>query len=240
MRRRHGPSADNKGIARLALVLVGVLGFVAYRYFSQSDAVIYVDNGGTEPVTVTVDGDEKPAVPPGQADSFPCRAGSIRIVATRGGQVVFDATKTIEPRGKVRRKYLLNPEATNRYRNAEVFYGESYASRAPHYRPNRDELLRAFAEELSLVPPTDWVDVAPDDVLEAPPKSVQGNISATRRVLTRVAKEDADYVLKTIASWKDQAEYQLDFRAMEQRKKEYSQVEEALKRIEAASPVPVP
>jgi hypothetical protein len=230
--RRSGP--DGKPIL-LVFVLVAVAGFVIYEFVSVSDAVIYVDNGGADPVAVEVDGKQKLVVPPGQVDSFACKAGSVRIVASRDGQVVFDETKTIEPRGKTKSKYLLNPEATLRYRNATVIYteaGKDPYSQKPNFQ-NQEEVLRTIAEEMGFLPPTDWIDVSPDEVLEAPPESMEGNYSATRKVLTRVSKEDSDFVLKTLAAWKEKPLFQLGMLAMEPRLKEQAQMEEVLRRIDA-------
>src|SRR5437763_5687389 len=66
------PSSPGLGVLeRIAGLLVlagiagvGVLAFVLYQAF-RSDVSIYVDNGGAEPLTVSIDAREKAKVPPG-------------------------------------------------------------------------------------------------------------------------------------------------------------------------------
>ncbi len=206
---------------------------IVYFGFLRTDAVIYLDNGGTERITLLVNGAEKLAVSPGQVDSFSCRAGALHIIAKRGNRVVFDQMKTIAVELHGRRNYLLNPEATNRYRTIEVQYGISF----PDFQAysDREDKARLVAEGLNLVPATDWIDVDPDHVLEPAPKEVVGKFSSSRKVLKRVPKADADYILTTLASWDKQGRYLLEREASDAREKEYPKVEQAAERIQKAT-----
>jgi hypothetical protein len=224
-----------RGQINISLVLTlaaAAIGAVIFYFFFWADAEIYVDNGGTESITVLVDGAEKLTVGPGQVDSFTCRAGSLHIIAKRGDRVVFDQTKAIEGRRSGRRKYLLNPEATHRYRTIRVQYGMSF----PNFQTYSDDedKARLTAGRLNLVPPTDWIDVEPDHVLEPAPKQVSGKFSDSRKVLTRAPKADADYILTTLANWEKTAKYKLDDEQRRSREAEYSKVEAAADRIEEA------
>jgi hypothetical protein len=164
------------------------------------DVDVYVDNGGPDPIAVFLDGTEKIVVRPGKAASFSCRSGSHRILARRGDRVVFDETKTVESRGWAGRgKYLLNPEATNRYRTVEVQYGMSIPSIGT-YRDDEDK-CRLHVESLGLLPAGAWIDVHPDYVLEKPPEEVEGKLLTSRKVVVRVPRPDADFISATLEGW---------------------------------------
>jgi len=227
--RMTGPPTGGKRKIVLALILAApVVGGIFYFIFFWSDAMIYVDNGGKEPITVLMDGDQKLVVGPGEVKSFSCRAGSHRIVAKRGDKVVFDETKTIEGQRYGLRKYLLNPEATNRYRTIEVQYGMNI----PRFQTSRDDedKVRLVVRSLSLVRASDWIDVSPDHVLEPAPKKVSGQVVASRKVLARVPKADADYILTTLARWDKEGKQYPDTR-----EGEYLKVEKAAERIKKAA-----
>jgi hypothetical protein len=183
----------------LATVAVAVVGGMLYLALGPN-VDVYVDNGSAEPIAVFLDGAEKVVVSAGAVKSFSCTSGSHRFVARRGDTVVFDETKTVESRGKAGRgKYLLNPEATNRYRTLEVQYGMSI----PTFGTYRDDehKCRLHVEALGLIPAAPWIDVHPDYVLEKPPAEVEGNLLASRTVVARVPRVDADVISAMLAHW---------------------------------------
>jgi hypothetical protein len=230
------------------VVLFSVLGLAAtgcvlYAIFAPN-VTIYVDNGSQEPVNVFMDGAEKLVVAPGQADSFSCRSGAHQFVVKRGDKTVFEETKTVKSRGNAGRgKYLINPEATNRYRTKEMQYGMSI----PSFQTYQDEEDRIglLVGNLNLVPPSAWIDVKPDYVLEPAPSSVQGKTYSSRTVLVRVSSADADLILTTLTRWnreRDEALAPGDVtekmgkfeKQKESRKDEYSRIAEAAERIAKA------
>ncbi len=237
------PPTDPTKIRRVVLFSVlamAAAGVVLYLIFA-TNVTIYVDNGSEEPVAVFLDGARKLTVDSGQVDSFSCRSGAHRFVVQCGDRTVFEETKTVESRGNAGRgKYLINPEATNRYRTRNVEYGMSVPRFQTYY--DEEDRVRLLAGDLNLVPASAWIDVKPDDVLEPPPSSVQGKIYSSRTALIRAPTADADLILTTLARWdreRDEALAPGDVSAKmgkfekqkESRKDEYRRIEEAAERI---------
>ncbi len=180
------------GLGFIALLVLGVAGVVLY-FLLQPNVAIAVDNGGSGPMTVLLDGSETLTVPAGQVKVMSCWSGRRRITVKRGDQTVFD--KTLELKGGGRRgsrKYLLNPEATNRYWVQTVHYGLNIPSFGTYF----DDLdhYRQMADEIKLAPAADWIDADTDLVLEPAPEKVEAEFSDSRTVLSRIARADYDLI----------------------------------------------
>ena len=148
----------------------------------QPDVEITVDNAGTGPLTVFLDGSEALTVPSNTAKKLSWRSGRRHIIVKRGAETVFDETEDLQGGRHVPRKYLLNPEARNRYWVRTVHYGLDLPS------------FEQIADQIELAPVGPWVDVNPDLVLEPPPKEVKATVMDSRKVLSRISAADYDLI----------------------------------------------
>jgi hypothetical protein len=188
------PNYALRGLVALGMVVIIVAGIGLY-FWLKHDVEITVDNGGSEPVTVFVDGSQELTVPAGEKKVFTCRSGQRKITVRRGERTVVDESRRLEGKGHrgESRKYLLNPEADNRYWVRTVQYGTVLPTLSPFVRGDADRYRRA-ANEIKLVPVGAWVDVNPDFILQEPPMAVQGTISDDRSVVSRITREDYDLI----------------------------------------------
>jgi hypothetical protein len=171
-----------------ALAAVGVAAYLLLR----PDCEIYVDNGGSEPITVSLDGSSEITVAKGQVEKIPCRAGSHHITVWRGGKVVFDETRELTKASRGKNKYILNPEKSNRYWQRTVQYGIGI----PNFSFYINDLDRyhKIAAQVSLLTPGEFFEVSADHVLEPAPKTVKGKFMDSRKVVARVSRSDYDLI----------------------------------------------
>ena len=73
-----------------AMILgIGVVGL----YLSGGGVSIYVDNGGEEPMIVTIDGKEETTIAPGQCAKIACPPGEKRLQVRCAQKILFDDIK---------------------------------------------------------------------------------------------------------------------------------------------------
>src|SRR5262245_46310658 len=191
------------GVAFLVAAAVG-----AYLLYDavKTDVWIYVDNGGRQPLVVSIDRSERATVPAGSFLVVKCRSGERHVEVRRGGQTVFDEVKQLrKPDKKEPTRYLLNPEETNGYRTYEAEYGMSFKNldagipRFPLLGGFGDGGVKSRYQELvnepKLLDPGPWHEVGQCDfVLQREPQQVEGLIYEKRTVLARVDKRDYDFL----------------------------------------------
>jgi hypothetical protein len=191
-------------LAGAALLGVVVAGGLLYRAL-RSDVELYVDNGGTAPLEVRIDGRARGRVAPGTHAMIECRSGERLIEVLEGGRVVHSARHTLlgPQRSGRRNKYLLNPGAALRYHTYEVEYGFAMPKFNWNMRfgfgpeAERRRKYRELADKVTLFPVSEWADVSSfDHVLGPAPKKVQGNLRDTRHVLARVPAEDYERIAR--------------------------------------------
>lgn len=171
------------------------------------DIWVYVDNGGSKPMVVSVDGKEAATIPAGKFAKLECPAGERKLRVESGGSVLYTGTKDLKASEKflVGRRYFFNPDSHHRYLVYTVKYGSSpfegvLKSALVGSPSDRDSALRMAHRELEmlfkLMPASSWFEV-PDRalVLQPPPEYVTTKgYSATRTVLTRVEGKDYDFL----------------------------------------------
>src|SRR5438270_6043738 len=135
---------------------------------ASNDVWIYVDNAGTAPMVVTLDGKEEASIEPGEFESFKSQPGERRIHIQCGDRVLFDDTKDLQKSDQmgVARRYLFNPDNRNRYVTYSVKYGSSRldglfdkvalaADRQGQLRYAHKKLLA----EISPLPSSSWFEI---------------------------------------------------------------------------------
>jgi hypothetical protein len=169
-------------------VLVVLLLVVWFQARSETGVWLYVDNGGDRPLVVSVDGAQQLTVRPRTFGIVKWSSGGRKqITVARAGVVLFDESKELISGSP--RKYLLNPDATNRYCSWVAHYG--IAGFNVQFVRDEAEHYRKLAGTVTLVPPSAWVEQGHDYVLEAPPRSLRTSSSSEeRRVLTRISDDD--------------------------------------------------
>jgi hypothetical protein len=201
---------DYGGYLLIAGVIVFGLGTALLIYLIKKDVCIYVDNGGSQPLEVSLDGSHAATVAPGQVEPIKCRTGRTRIQVKRGGEVVFDEVKDLQkPDKQDLRRYVLNPEETRRYWIYQVEYGNPFSAfNLSQFDPlmlgmDHDQWVKAKYQELArkpnLMEPRPWVDAeieACDFVLEKAPASLKGEMFAKRRVLAHIDRRDYDLIVQ--------------------------------------------
>jgi hypothetical protein len=210
---RRSPGAwfvDNAGWLLITAVVAFGLALAAVYFITKIDVWIYVDNGGSQPLQVSLDGSQAATVAPGQVEIVKCRAGKTRIQVKRGDQVVFDEVKNLQkPDNRDVGKYVLNAELTRRYWIYDVEYGIPFSSlNLDQFSQlmmdgDKDQWVKARYQELArrphLIEPGAWVEADPeqcDHVLEKAPTSAGGGLFAKRRVLARMDRQDYDLILE--------------------------------------------
>jgi hypothetical protein len=209
-RSRGSWFVDNAGWLLIAAVVAFGLALAAVYFITKIDVWIYVDNGGSQPLQVSLDGSQAATVAPGQVEIVKCRAGKTRIQVKRGDQVVFDEVKNLQkPDNRDVGKYILNPELIRRYWMYDVEYGIPFSSlNFDQFSQlvmdgDRDQWVKSRYQELArrphLIEPGPWVEADPeqcDHVLEKAPTSAGGGLFAKRRVLARMDRQDYDFILE--------------------------------------------
>jgi hypothetical protein len=192
---------------QLFVGLCAAIGFGAYLQIVSNYTWIYVDNGRTETMVVTIDGKNSVEIPPGQCRQVVCDVGERVVKVTCGTEVVFQAMKEIHKsdRWGICRKFLLNPDQTHRYGVYTVHYGKSsfltdqfkkFLTSDGHrsHELTLEEAYLSLTSELNLQPDESWFEITKIDcVLTAPPESVtlsKHSSSAECDVLIRVSPED--------------------------------------------------
>jgi hypothetical protein len=174
----------------------------------SNEAVIWVDNGGDEPMVLTIDGQKSLTVAPGTYERFNCAPGQHRFHVQAGGDVLFDEVKTIEEPKVVGcgRKYVFNPDNRNRYRTYEVQYGENMfeglfdTSEEEPEPENREAAIRQAYQEAcqapELLPPDPWFEIAGVDHVFTPEPEFVVTRSGSQKlqVLTRVDPADYEFI----------------------------------------------
>jgi len=166
------------------LLLVGLFLFL----FLWPDVTIWVDNGGTETLTIHIDGEVKATVAAGTAAKISCRSGTRKIQVAAEGRTVYDHTRHVQSG-----KYLLNPAMTNRYHVWTAEYSQFGIPRFEMYFDEKDRFHKEAAR-IVLVEPAEWMTADYDHVLEAPPKQVKTDGSLRRTVISRIAKADWEVI----------------------------------------------
>jgi hypothetical protein len=218
----HGSRRSGRLALRLLLalcvVLVGVVGLLS----TGRDVWIYVDNGGSERMVVTLDGKEEASIAPGEFALIKCQPGEKRIQVQCGDKVLFDGVKDLQLSDALgaSRRYLFNPDNRNRYLTYTVKYGSSpleglFTTAEDDLPDNRQSTTRAdyqkLAAEVDLLPPDAWFEVpAGAYVLTPAPEFVTTSAYTEKRtVLTRV--NPGDYTFLAAAREKqDPTEEDLD------------------------------
>ena len=174
----------------------------------SNDAVIWVDNGGDEPMVLTIDGEKSLTVAPGTYERFTCAPGQHRFHVQAGDEVLFDEVKTIEEPKVVGcgRKYVFNPDNRNRYRTYEVQYGENmfeglFETSEEEVEPeNREAAIRQAYQEAcqapELLPADPWFEIAGVDHVFTPEPEFVVTRTGSRKlqVLTRVDPGDYEHI----------------------------------------------
>lgn len=171
--------------AALAVLSLPILGCS----FVEGRAWVYVDNGGSLPFEVSVDGAKPVTAPAGGAALFKLRAGTHRFLVRRGSEVLYDQSKTFADSQNVI-KSVLNPDGGNRYLRKQVTYSSN--AQAPQSPRSRSQVLR----ETFLLKPDPWIEGRFDLVLDesAPPevKVRKGDRPPSPVRLCRVTVSDYD------------------------------------------------
>jgi hypothetical protein len=167
---RRAPNPAVRLLVFLGVVGVIVLGILLYCWL-QPPVWIYVDNTDSgAPAVVSLDGSEQTTVAARSVGIVKCWPGTKRVTVVRGGQTVFDQSKTLASQGRSPHKYLVDPSGQHRYRVRTVEYGTSFS----FYGGNDDR---------ELAPEQGWMEADYDYVLEREPATVRGNFHETRTVL---------------------------------------------------------
>jgi hypothetical protein len=183
----------------LVVVSVGVVGLLA----SGRDVWLYVDNGGNEPMIVTIDGKEEATIDPGAFALIKCQPGEKQIQVRCGDKVLFDGVKDLQKSNELAtsRRYLFNPDGNNRYLIYTVKYGTSpleglFSDDEDALPEDRPAAVRAayqkLAGEAELLPPDPWFEVPRGAYVltPAPEYVTTSGYTETRAVLTRVSPAD--------------------------------------------------
>jgi len=188
-------------IHRLRLVAIVVLllaTIAAGCSLTPRDVWIFIDNAGAKPLVVEVDGHLATKVAPGEFAKLSYPPGEHRFHITSGDEVVCDLTKNLEQSDRigVGRKYVFNPDKTNRYQTYQAKYGVNRLAGVMQagllkYQTDpvikRQYIYRQLLKEIKLLPSDAWNDVTGIDyVLTPPPAYVMSKGTERRSVLARV------------------------------------------------------
>ena len=196
-----GRLTARKPVSRSAAVGLAVLLLGGVAGCGDGNVWVYVDNTGTAPLVVSVDGKPEATVAPGTFDVIKTPPGKKRIQAERNGSVVYSGTRELKEAEKwgTTRKYLFDPDGRSRYVTYTVKYGssrfEGMIEAALASQGNEAGMIRVaykkLSDQVTLHPPDSWIDISRAQyVLTAPPQSVSSRSSTeTRTGLTRVPRE---------------------------------------------------
>jgi hypothetical protein len=183
-----------RGVLLSLAVLLACGGAGCSMLGPDGNARIFIDNGSTEPMIVTVEGQEETTIAPGQFTKLTWSPGERRLHVRCGGRVLFDDTKTLEGRA-----YLFNPDNQNRYLVYTVKYGGNRLAELFQrgMAGDRQAQIRAayqkLAKEVELLPSSPWCEMpSVQYILEKPPEFVVTRAGSTekRKVLTRIGHKD--------------------------------------------------
>jgi hypothetical protein len=173
----------------------------------SGDVWVYIDNGGDQPMVVTVDGNEEVTIAPGQFEKVAYPPGEKRFHVRCGDKVLFDGTQDLQPSDQigVGRRYFFNPDNRNRYVILAVKYGssrfdgllETYLKGSPEDPQSaRRAAYQELVKDVKLLPSTPWFKVpARAYVLTPLPEFVVTRGYTERRtVLTRVDPKDYAFI----------------------------------------------
>jgi hypothetical protein len=207
-RRFYGGFPFSLGSRLLFVAVVVAIGVVGL-YMSGGGVTIYIDNGGKEPMVVTVDDKEAATIAPGEFGKIDCQPGEKHFLVRCGQETLFDGIKDLKKPEKLasNRRYFFNPDNRNRYRTYTVKYGSSplegliqfeRGTPAGEQRRAIRDACRELVAEAKLLPPDPWFEV-PDDasVLTKAPEYVSTKrFTETRTVMTRVDPQDYALIVK--------------------------------------------
>jgi hypothetical protein len=170
---------------------------------SGRDVWLYVDNGGSEPMVVTIDGEEQAAIDPGGFALIKCEPGEKQIQVRSGDKILFDGVKDLKKSDRIgaSRRYLFNPDGRNRYLTYTVHYGTdplealfgSQEDRLPEaHRAAVRAAYQQMAGQVELLPADPWFEVpwAAYVLTPAPSSVVTSSYTEQRTVLARVDPRD--------------------------------------------------
>ncbi len=185
-------------IKTLHLSLVGLLLTASGCNFAPRDCLVLIDNAGSKPLVVQVDGKAAATIPAGEFAKLSYPPGAYQFRITSGDEVVCDLPRTLakSDRFGVARKYLFNPDKNNRYQTYQAKYGASrlegvmQASLISYQKDpqlKRQYVYRQLLKEIKLLPGDAWNDVSGiDHVLTPPPNHIMSRGTARRTVLARL------------------------------------------------------
>jgi len=162
------------------------------------EVYVLIDNAGTNPLVVEVDGKEVANIPVGDFKKLSYPPGEYQFRITSGDEVLCDLKRELvkSDRFGVGRKYLFNPDKNNRYQTYQAKYGGSrldgmlqntMLSYQKDEQLKRQYIYRQLLKEIKLLPGDAWNDVSGIDyVLEEPPEFVMSRGTARRTVLARL------------------------------------------------------
>jgi hypothetical protein len=166
---------------------------------------VLIDNAGTSPLVVEVDGKEVTKIPVGELKKLSYPPGEYQFRITSGDDVLCDLKRELvkSDRFGVGRKYLFNPDKNNRYQTYQARYGGSrldgmlqntMLSYQKDEQLKRQYIYRQLLKEIKLLPGDAWNDVSGIDyVLEEPPEFVMSRSGTSRRtVLARLDQRSYD------------------------------------------------
>jgi hypothetical protein len=209
-------------VSRLVMMLVVVCVAGVVLLASGRDVWLYIDNGGREPMVVTIDGKEEATVEPGTLALIKCQPGEKQILVRSGDKVLFDGVKDLQKSDRLgaSRRYLFNPDGHRRYATYTVRYGTDpvemlFGSKEDKLPEDQQAAVSAayqdMAGQVELMPADPWFEVPFAALVLTPaPDSVMTNsYTEQRTVLTRVNPKD--YALLAAARDKqDPTEEDLD------------------------------
>ena len=184
---------------------------------------VYIDNSGTRPLVVQVDGKEAATIPPGEFKELEYPPGEYQFLITSDGQTVCDLKQKLEKSDKfgMARKYLFNPDKNNVYGSYEVKYGGSRLDgvmEAGLLSYQKDPKIRAkyaynkLLKEIDLVSTDAWNDISGVEyVLTPPPETMLTRSGSSRRVTVLDRLDRGDYQrLSNAAKKQDPTEADVD------------------------------
>ena len=162
------------------------------------DVWVVIDNAGSKPLVVEVDGKPAATIPVGKFGKLSYPPGEYQFRITSGDEVLCDLKRDLvkSDRFGVGRKYLFNPDKNNRYQTYQAKYGgsrldgvmqTSLLSYQKDPQLKRQYIYRQLLKEIKLLPGDAWNDVSGIDyVLEEPPEFVVSRGTVRRTVLARL------------------------------------------------------
>jgi hypothetical protein len=187
-----------KSPSRLTMrISLGLAAVLALAGVGCGDGAIwvYIDNGGDEVMSVTVDGKEVAKLPPGKFTRIDLEPGEHRFQVRSGDNTLCDVTNNLQPSDKagVTRRYFFNPDNRNRYIAYTVRYGKSLTKTMREMEKGSvRRVYQLVLDDTRALPAKSWFEV-PDGayvLTSAPDHVMTRSGGATRNVMTRVDPED--------------------------------------------------